>query len=35
MDGTDEIGRGTHGRVVIDLAGFSERLAAKSGNKAD
>ena len=35
MDGTDEIGRGTHGRVVIDLARFSERLAAKSGNKAD
>ncbi len=33
MDGTEEIGRGTHGRVVIDLARFSERLAAKSGNK--
>lgn len=29
MDGTEEIGRGTHGRVVIDLAKFSERLAAK------
>jgi predicted thioesterase len=29
MDGTDEIGRGTHGRVVIDLAAFSERMAAK------
>ena len=31
LDGTEEIGRGTHGRVVIDLARFSERLAAKSG----
>ena len=29
MDGTDEIGRGTHGRVVIDLAAFTERMAAK------
>jgi fluoroacetyl-CoA thioesterase len=29
MDGTEEIGRGTHGRVVIDLAPFSERMAAK------
>ena len=29
MDGTEEIGRGTHGRVVIDLAKFSERLKAK------
>ena len=29
MDGTEEIGRGTHGRVVIDLAAFAERLAAK------
>jgi fluoroacetyl-CoA thioesterase len=29
MDGTEEIGRGSHGRVVIDLAKFSERLAAK------
>jgi predicted thioesterase len=27
MDGAEEIGRGTHGRVVIDLAKFSERLA--------
>lgn len=35
LDGTEEIGRGTHGRVVIDLASFSERLAGKSGNKAD
>jgi fluoroacetyl-CoA thioesterase len=30
MDGAEEIGRGTHGRVVIDFAKFSERLAAKS-----
>ena len=29
MDGAEEIGRGTHGRVVIDLAQFSQRLAAK------
>ena len=29
MDGTEEIGRGMHGRVVIDLAPFSERMAAK------
>ena len=35
LDGTEEIGRGTHGRVVIDLARFSERLAAKSGSKAE
>ena len=35
MDGTEEIGRGTHGRVVIDLVRFSERLAAKSGNNVD
>jgi len=34
MDGTEEIGRGTHGRVVIDLARFSER-AAKPANRAD
>lgn len=27
MDGAEEIGCGTHGRVVIDLAKFSERLA--------
>jgi len=35
MDGTEEIGRGTHGRVVIDLAKFSERLAAKFHGEAD
>lgn len=29
MDGVEEIGRGSHGRVVIDLAKFSERLLAK------
>jgi fluoroacetyl-CoA thioesterase len=28
VDGVEEIGHGTHGRVVIDLARFSERLAA-------
>ena len=33
MDGTEEIGRGTHGRAVIDFARFSERLAAKFGNR--
>ena len=35
MDGTEEIGRGTHGRVVVDLANFSARLAAKFGRQAD
>jgi predicted thioesterase len=35
MDGSEEIGRGTHGRVVIDLLTFSERLAARFANKAD
>jgi fluoroacetyl-CoA thioesterase len=34
-DGTDVIGRGTHERVVIDLARFSERLAPIPGRKAD
>ncbi|MEP7063664.1 MAG: thioesterase family protein [Betaproteobacteria bacterium] len=29
MDGTEEIGRGSHGRVVVDIAKFSARLAAK------
>lgn len=28
-DGGEEIGRGTHGRAVIDLRQFSERLASK------
>lgn len=31
MDGNEEIGRGTHGRVVIDMAKFAQRLAAKAG----
>jgi len=29
MYGTEEIGHGTHSRVVIDLGKFSEQLAAK------
>ena len=29
-DETEEIGRGTHRRMVIDLASFNERLARKS-----
>lgn len=28
-DGIEEIGRGTHSRLVIDLVRFSERVAAK------
>jgi fluoroacetyl-CoA thioesterase len=35
MDGSEEIGRGTHGRVVVDLKKFAERLGAKSSNRAD
>jgi predicted thioesterase len=35
MDGTEEIGRGTHGRVVIDVPKFSERLAAKFDKKTE
>jgi len=35
MDGHEELGHGTHERVVIDLAKFSEHLAVKSGNQAD
>ena len=30
MDGDEEIGRGIHERVVIDLAAFSKRLAMKA-----
>jgi len=30
-DGDEEIGVGTHERMVIDLAKFAERLKAKSG----
>jgi predicted thioesterase len=29
LDGTEEIGRGTHSRALIDLARFAQRLAAK------
>jgi predicted thioesterase len=35
MDGAEEIGRGTHARLVIDLASFSERVAAKFAKRAD
>lgn len=35
MDEGEEIGNGTHGRVVIDLARFAERLAAKFAKDAD
>lgn len=34
-DGPVEIGRGTHERVVVDLATFSERLPDRSINQAD
>ena len=34
VDGSEEIGRGTHGRIVIDLARFSEHLASKFAHKA-
>jgi fluoroacetyl-CoA thioesterase len=29
-DGNEEIGSGTHQRIVIDLRSFNERLAKKS-----
>lgn len=32
MDGNEEIGHGTHARVVIELAKFSASLAAKFAN---
>lgn len=35
MDGAEEIGRGTHARLVIDLASFSERVAAKFAKRTD
>jgi predicted thioesterase len=35
VDGPEEIGRGTHGRVVIDLAKFSDHVASKFANKAN
>lgn len=31
-DGAEEIGIGTHDRMIIDLAKFMERLAVKSGS---
>jgi len=31
LDGTEVIGTGTHERMIIDLARFSERLKAKFG----
>ncbi len=31
-DGTDEIGNGTHQRIVINLASFNERLAKKAAS---
>ena len=34
LDGEEEIGRGTHGRAVINLAKFTQRLAAKA-NETD
>jgi predicted thioesterase len=33
MDGAEEIGRGSHGRVVIDLVDFSRRVAAKAAGQ--
>ena len=33
-DGDEEIGRGTHERMVIDLGKFSERLVARFANEA-
>ena len=35
IDEAEEIGTGTQGRVVIELAKFSERLAEKFPKKAD
>jgi fluoroacetyl-CoA thioesterase len=31
LDGTEEIGRGTHSRALIDVARFTQRLGAKAG----
>jgi len=33
LDGNEEIGRGTHGRMLIDLARFNARLNAKVPGK--
>ncbi|HTQ75263.1 MAG TPA: thioesterase family protein [Burkholderiales bacterium] len=35
LDGNEEIGRGTHGRMLIDLAKFTARLNAKFPGKHD
>jgi fluoroacetyl-CoA thioesterase len=35
LDGAEEIGIGTHSRVVIELDKFAERLATKFANKDD
>jgi predicted thioesterase len=35
MDGAEEIGRGTHARVVIDMAKFSARLAMDAASRKD
>lgn len=35
MDGDEEIGRGKHGRIVIDIASFSERLARNMADRKD
>jgi predicted thioesterase len=33
MEGAEEIGRGTQGRIVINMAKFSERLAVKEARE--
>jgi predicted thioesterase len=35
MDGAEEIGHGTHARVVIDMAKFSARLAMDAASRKD
>lgn len=35
MDDAEEIGRGTHERIVIDLVKFSKRMAEKAGHRAE
>ena len=35
IDGVEEIGRGTHGRVVVDIKKFAERLATKFAERSD
>ena len=35
MEGTEEIGRGTHARVIIDMKRFSEHLAAKASRRTE